>query len=114
MEQTLLYLSNLKIRDIIQGRGEIKSKNHLIGEFHTEKITKPPSISVKIMLSGLLLKILIFLSYVKIYYFVYLSAQSLGIIKLNASGTTEKSMFFAPLISPSIQMGRGVSNSILK
>ena len=31
------------------------------------------------MLSGLLLKILIFLSYVKINYFVYLSAQSLGI-----------------------------------
>ena len=76
------------------------------------KMTKPKSALHSINAKGLLSNILIKSNSVN--YSLYFRAEPLGTMKFKAFLTTSKSIFFAPLISPSIQIGIGVSNSILK
>jgi hypothetical protein len=83
---------------------------------------KPPSIIHSIKLSGLFLNIFMIVPYLSDYFGFpvvcpvaeCLKEQPLGTTKLNAFLTQVNSMFLAPLISPSMQIGSGLSNSILK
>ena len=74
-----------------------------------EKREKPQRIIQSIKLSGLFSKTFILTTYAFL-----MIEEPLGITKLRTCFSTEKSTFFAVIISPSMHIGIAFSNSILK
>ena len=98
--------ADISVKTIAQIKSDVR-----VTSSENSKKTKPPSIIQSIKLRGLLSKM--FITHRK-FYILSRYSHPLGITKLKAFFTTEKSMVLAPRISPSIQIGIGASNSILK
>ena len=106
-------LKILLLKVAMMSATEIASNEYLMPILASIKKEKIASIIHSIKLNGLFSNNFIS-NILVINYLAVFNSLPLGTTKLNPFLTTLKSIDFAPLISPSMQMGTGFSNSILK